>query len=74
MKSGRSGGLGRPAAAVSVLALALALALASAASAAALAWGGGLAQAGSAGVRSAAAKSPPDRLQKSTEKAGGKNV
>jgi NHL repeat-containing protein len=49
MKSGRSGGLGRPAAVVSVLALV------SAASAAALAWGGGPAQAGSAGSRSAAA-------------------
>jgi NHL repeat len=49
MNSGRSGGLGRPAAVVSVLALV------SAASAAALAWGGGPAQAGSAGVRSAAA-------------------
>src|SRR5215831_16469367 len=49
MKSGRSGGLGRPAAVVSVLALV------SAASAAALAWGGGPAQAGSAGARSAAA-------------------
>ena len=48
MKSRRSGGLGRPAAVVSVLALV------SAASAAALAWGGGPAQAGSAGVRSAA--------------------
>jgi hypothetical protein len=48
MKSGRSGGLGRPAAVASVLALV------SAASAAALAWGGGPAQAGSAGVRSAA--------------------
>jgi NHL repeat len=45
----RSGGLGRPAAVVSVLALV------SAASAAALACGGGPAQAGSAGVRSAAA-------------------
>src|SRR6516164_5476263 len=49
MKSGRSGGLGRPAAVVSVLALV------SAASATALAWGGGPARAGSAGVRSAAA-------------------
>jgi trimeric autotransporter adhesin len=48
MKSGRSGGLGRPAAVASVLALV------SAASAAALAWGGGPAQAGSAGVRLAA--------------------
>src|SRR5215472_14321584 len=45
----RSGGLGRPAAVASVLVLV------SAGSAAALAWGGGLAQAGSAGVRSAAA-------------------
>ena len=45
MKSGRSGGLGRPAVAVSVLALV---------SAAALAWGGGRALAGGAGVRSAA--------------------
>src|SRR5215470_10357894 len=48
MKSGRSGGLGRPAAVAS------ALALVSAASAAALAWGGGPARAGSAGVRPAA--------------------
>ena len=49
MNSGRSGGLGRPAVVASVLALVLG------ASAAALAWGGGLAQAGSAGVRTAAA-------------------
>ena len=46
MKSGRSGGRGRPAAVASVLALA---------SAAALAWGVGWAQAGGTGVRSAAA-------------------
>ena len=46
MKSGRSGGLGRPAAVASVLALV---------SAAALAWGAGWAQAGRTGVRSAAA-------------------
>ncbi len=45
MKSGRSGGLGRPAVAASVLALV---------SAAALAWGGGRALAGGAGVRQAA--------------------
>jgi trimeric autotransporter adhesin len=46
MKSGRSGGLGRPAAVASVVALV---------SAAALAWGAGWAQAGHTGVRSAAA-------------------